>query len=121
MPVSDKFVGALVGALIRENLPSGLAEYAGMEGKVVTVIITQCERLPSHLRFGVRAGTLVLRVHALVSCFRPYHRVSSFRQSRFLRAWSRSRLQPVRQLISFYRSLAMFAWFGLLEEGKISR
>ncbi|HWP65417.1 MAG TPA: hypothetical protein VNO26_05840 [Candidatus Limnocylindria bacterium] len=105
-------VSALVYSILTERCgmaPDGSGPFR--HNDVVRAVLGQHATLPDHLRQPLRWATLALDASTLVTRGRPFHALEHEQRWPRLERWRRSRLGPVRDLVRFYESLAVFGWY----------
>lgn len=106
-------VSALVYTLVRQAVPEEARRERFLENEVVHFVLAQMGRMPDHLRLGIVALTWLFDQSARLTTLRAFHALSPEVRSLRVAAWRRSPLGPLRQLIRFYESLAVYGWYGL--------
>lgn len=102
---------ALLGAMIPAPVDASRPGLADLD---LTLFAAQFQRRASlALRCGLRLAVWTLTWLALLcpGGGKPFHRLDTARQDRFLEQAAASRLYLVRQLVVTLRSVAMFAYF----------
>ena len=89
--------------------PAGLA---APYNDVVRFAMRQQRNMPRLLGWGVRAATLVFAMTAVGRHGTLFHRLAPARRRAQVDAWTISRLEPCRDLMKFYTSLAIFGVFS---------
>lgn len=87
--------------------------------RVVRTVLAQHAALPDYLRGPLRWLTLGLDLSTLPSTGRRFHALDHDRRWPRIERWRASRLGPLRDLVRFYESLAIFAWYD--EQGSAGR
>lgn len=112
----ERTISALVYTLIRESTPDSPAPAVFPNNRAVRFVLDQQARMPDYLRLGIRLGTWLFAMEAwLVSC-RPFHGLPPAKRAHRVASWRRSRFGVKRDLIRFYESLAVFAWYTTFAE-----
>jgi hypothetical protein len=101
----DTFERSVVATILDA---SGVA-LAGVEEDVQRFVRDGVRAMPIHLRAGVRTLERFLGARALARHGRPFAALDTGQRASELRAWGRSRLDPVRQYVRLVRSLTLFA------------
>jgi hypothetical protein len=107
----ERTVAALVESVVRARVPGGPARTR----EVTDVVLAQHRRMPAHLRAGVRAATLTFGWAAVPHGGRPFHAASAPARDARLARWRGARLGPCRNLVRFWESLVVHAWFAAAE------
>jgi hypothetical protein len=106
----DRVVAALSDSIIRDRCSE--AGTANTHAAVTRFLLDQHGRMPDYLRFPFRCLTLLFDAWPLPFTGRPFHRASPSQRTRQIRAWKGSALGVRRDLVKFYESLAVFAWYA---------
>jgi hypothetical protein len=85
--------------------------------EVAAFLLAIHARMPDHLRLAIRCATLALDAWPLATSKRPFHRLPPIMRNAQIARWERSRLGPIRSVMTFYRRLATYAvWAAHYEE-----
>jgi len=103
-------VSALVYSTIRERCGDSGDGTAFPHNRVVRYVLAQHADLPDWMRWPLRLLTVGLDGWTLLNTGRPLHRLDHAERWRRMERWRRSRLGPLRNLLRFYESLAVFGW-----------
>jgi hypothetical protein len=106
-------VSALTDALIREH---GGPDPSPLHDRVVRFVLTQHGRMPDYLRLPLFVLTCIFGWLAVATAGAPFHRLSSERRGRWVRAWRTARLGPCRDLVRFWETLVVFGWTSFRSE-----
>jgi hypothetical protein len=105
-------VSALVYSLVRDAVPEDVRSIRFRENDAVRFVVAQVERMPDHLRLGIVVLTWLFDQSARASTLRPFHALAPEARARHVDAWRSARLAPMRRLVRFYESLAVFGWYA---------
>jgi hypothetical protein len=108
----DRTVAALSESVIRDRCPGTESADPSTYAAVARFLADQQRRMPDYLRIPFRCLTLLFDAWALPLTGRPFHRASPAQRARQIRAWKGSALGVRRDLIKFYESLSIFAWYA---------
>lgn len=78
---------------------------------IVEGVLAQYAALPDYLRPPLRWATVMLDASTLPRSGRPFHGLEHPERWRRMETWRASRLGPLRDLLRFYESLAVFGWY----------
>ena len=87
-------------------------EAAFPNNRIVRFILDQQARMPDYLRWPLVWSTVIFDVWALPFTGRCFHHLPSNQRWRQINAWKESSLGARRDLMRFYESLVVFAWYG---------
>lgn len=76
---------------------------------VVAFVLGQWHRMPRFLAWPLRLATVAFAIRALFSGGGFFHQLAPHRRGILMESWRHSSLGPCRDLIRFYRSLAIIA------------
>ncbi len=89
------------------------------QAPVVTAwVMEQWVRMPRFLAWPVCAGTIVFSLCGLVTRGALFHRLPAERKQSQLEAWRNSSIGACRDLVRFYRSLAVLAYYSATYTGE---
>jgi hypothetical protein len=108
----DRAVAALSESIIRDRCPGMGSVDPRPHAAVAGFLLDQHRRMPDYLRIPFRCLTLLFDAWALPLTGRPFHRASAAQRARQIQAWKGSALGVRRDLVKFYESLSIFAWFA---------
>jgi hypothetical protein len=108
----ERTIFALAEAIVRDRCRFEDAVDQHSCATVAGFLLDQHRRMPDYLRMPFRCLTLLFDAWALPFTGRPFHRSSLVQRSRQIRAWRGSALGVRRDLVRFYESLAIFAWYS---------
>jgi hypothetical protein len=104
-------VSALVYSVVTERCGARGDAPVFPHNRVVRAVLAQHAALPDYLRLGLAACTLALDASSVPTTGRPFHALEHPQRWRRMERWRGSRLGPLRNLVRFYESLAIFAWY----------
>ena len=105
-------VSALADSIIRERCAGEGIDASHYHDSVTRFLLGQHERMPDYLRLPLQVLTLVFDSWALPRNGHPFHRLTHERRWRQICAWKRSRVGKFRDLIKFYESLTILAFYS---------
>ena len=105
-------VSALTYSFIEECCGALPAEADFPNNRVVSFILSQQSRMPDYLRWPLICSTLLFDASPLLATGLCFHRLPHHRRWRQISAWKQSSLRVRRDLMKFYESLVIFAWYG---------
>lgn len=105
-------VSALTYSIIREECTPELDDGLFPHNRVTRFVLEQQGRMPDYLRRPMVLLTLAFDAAAIPRSGRPFHALDHQRRWRQITAWKHSALGFRRDLIKFYESLVIFAWYG---------
>jgi hypothetical protein len=108
----DRTVLALTESIIREQCPGQGADHPHSCDAVVRFLLDQHQRMPDYLRLPFRCMTLLFDAWPLPLTGRPFHCAPHEQRWRQIRAWKGSAVGFRRDLIKFYETFAIFAWYS---------
>ena len=79
---------------------------------VTAFVLGQWHRMPRFLAWPLRLATVGFALRGLLSGGSLFHQLPPHRRAILLESWRRSSLGPCRDLIRFYRSLAIMALYS---------
>ena len=86
-------------------------------GEVAAFLLATHARMPDHLRLAIRCATLALDAWPLPTSRRPFHRLPPITRNEQIAQWEKSRIGPIRSVMTFYRRLVTYAvWAAYYEE-----
>jgi hypothetical protein len=104
-------VSALAYSIMAERCGDRGDGLAFPHNRVVRTVLAQHAALPDYLRGPLRWLTLGLDASTIPTTGRPFHALEHARRWRRVERWRASRLGPLRDLVRFYESLAIFGWY----------
>lgn len=108
-----------VSALCDEIARSQNSGFEPMESlstdDITDFVLGQWRRMPRFLAWPLRFATIAFAVSGLWRGGALFHRLTPSRRGLLLEAWRQSRIGPCRDLVRFYRSLAIFAFYSRLD------
>ena len=105
-------VSALVYSIVAERCGDAPGSGDGFpHNRVVRSVLGQYAALPDYLRPPLKWATIALDTTTLVPRGRPFHALEHAERWRRMQRWRASRVGAVRDLLRFYESLAVFAWY----------
>ena len=104
-------VSALTYSIVAERCGDGSGGPAFPHNRVARAVLAQHAALPDYLRGPLRWLTLGFDASTIPTSGRPFHALDHARRWRQVERWRRSRLGPLRDLVRFYESLAIFGWY----------
>jgi hypothetical protein len=107
-------VAALAESIIRERCPGSWTGGGDEHAPIARFLIAVHARMPDYLRFPFRCLTLTLDLWAMCGTGRAFHGLPHAERWRQIEAWRRSRLGFRRDLIKFYETLTVYAWYAEL-------
>ncbi|MFN7937885.1 MAG: hypothetical protein U0R19_31435 [Bryobacteraceae bacterium] len=87
----------------------------GAPGKATEFVLSQWARMPRFLAWPLRLATIAFACSPLPSGL--FHRLPSNERSTIIERWRTSAIGPCRDLMRFYRSLALLALYSHQEGG----
>jgi hypothetical protein len=105
-------VSALVYSLVAERCGDDGGGVAFPQNRIVRAVLAQHAALPDHVRLPLAWLTLALDASTLATAGRPFHALEPAARWRRIERWRASRLAPLRSLVRFYESLAVFGWYA---------
>lgn len=105
-------VSALVYSIVAERCGDRGDGAAFPHNRIVRAVLAQHAALPDHVRLPLAWLTLALDASSLLTTARPFHALEPARRWRRIERWRESRLGPLRSLVRFYESLAVFGWYA---------
>lgn len=79
---------------------------------VTAFVLGQWHRMPRFLAWPLRLATIAFAARGLVSGGGFFHQLAPHRRGILMESWRRSSIGPCRDLIRFYRSLAIMALYS---------
>jgi len=104
-------VSALVYSIVAERCGDRGDGAVFPHNRVVRTVLAQHAALPDHVRLPLAWLTLALDASTLPTAGRPFHALEHAARWRRIERWRASRLGPLRNLVRFYESLAVFGWY----------
>lgn len=108
----NRAIFALAEAIIRDRCQRGDPGDRRSCAAVASFLLDQHRRMPDYLRIPFRCLTLLFDAWALPRTGRPFHKGSLEQRARQIRAWKGAALGVRRDLVKFYESLSIFAWYS---------
>jgi hypothetical protein len=108
----DRVVAALSESIIRDHCSGAESANPRAYAAVASFLVDQHRLMPDYLRVPFRCLTLLFDAWALPFTGRPFHRASPAQRARQIGAWKGSVLGVRRDLVKFYESLSIFAWYA---------
>ena len=113
-------VSALSYTIIRARCDDASALADERHNRVARYVLAQHASMPDYLRLPFAALTVAFDVAAVAIAGRPFHRLPHERRWRVIESWRRLPVSFARDLIRFYESLVVFAWFTLEHGGELA-
>jgi len=111
----ENTVRSMAAAMAASAIRPGDAQPSGEE--VAAFLLATHARMPDHLRLGIRCATLLLDAWPIPTSRLPFHRLPPIARDRQVSSWQRSRLGPIRSVMTFYGRLATYAvWAAHYEQ-----
>ena len=110
-------VSALAYSIVREECSVHAHGRESELNRVVQFVLDQRARMPDLLALPFMVLTLVFNCQALFFHGALFNRLSHEHRWEQIMAWRNSRIGPRRDLIRFYESLAVLAWYSYRKEG----
>ena len=107
-------VAALAQSVIRERCGETWKGGTDEHAPVARFLLSVHAQMPDYLRFPLRCLTLVFDLSAVLVTGRTFHRLPHTERWRRIQAWRGSRFRFRRDLIRFYETLAVYAWYAEL-------
>jgi hypothetical protein len=105
-------VSAVTYSIIQERCSDHGERERFAHNRVVRFVLAQAAAMPDHLHLPFHCLVLVLDAWPVAVTGRPFHRLPHDQRWRVIERWRRSRLGFRRDLVRFFESLVIFAWFG---------
>jgi hypothetical protein len=80
--------------------------------KVQSFVITQHGQMPDYARMAIWLLSLLLDASPLINFEKPFHMLSHEKRWRHALSWKQSPIALCRDLIRFYETLIVFAWYS---------
>jgi len=112
----QRTVSALVYSSIQERCPRPRENRYFLNNQVVNFVLGQHTRMPDYLRLPLSILTIIFGLRTVLSAGKPFHRLSHEQRWWQIERWRTARLQPLRDLMRFYDSLAVYGWYALYDE-----
>jgi hypothetical protein len=78
---------------------------------VTAFVLSQWQRMPPFWAWPVRIATTAFAIRPFFTHGAPFHRLDPHRRGLLIESWRLSSIGPCRDLIRFYRSLALMALY----------
>lgn len=104
-------IWGLVDATIRQHQPAD--GDAGNIDAIAEYLMRVHAKMPDYLRVSFAVLTVLFDVWPYPTKGRPFHRLGLAERTMQIKSWEKSRLEPHRRLIEFYKT---FAIYGLYSE-----
>lgn len=114
LPCFEAAVSALTYSFLDA---SGITAAAGdrfIQNQACRYVLREQARMPDYLRLPLRVLTLLFDAQTLPFTLAPFHSLPPERRARWIERWRHAPLEPCRDLIRFYESLAVFAGYDAL-------
>ena len=119
-PNFEAAVVALADTIVRQRCMRSNGEPpAAALRQIVDYLLRAHAGMPDYLRAPVRIATLAFDSWALPTRGRPFHGLSADARSQQVLGWKASRIGPFRDLIRFYESLTIFAWYSVTPSAEL--
>lgn len=105
-------VSALTYSIIDERCGDRGQRERFPHNRVTRFVLAQHTGMPDHLRLALRGLVLAFDAWPIPVTGRPFHRLPHGRRWRAIERWRRSRLGFRRNLVKFFESLVILAWFA---------
>ena len=79
---------------------------------VTNFVLDEWKRMPRFLAWPIRMATVVFACRGVVTAGRFFHQLEPARREVQMDSWSNSSIGPFRDIIRFYRSLAILALYS---------
>jgi hypothetical protein len=83
--------------------------------QVVNFVLKQHQNMPDYLRLPILILTVGLNSYSFFQKGKLLTFISTDLRCQYLDQWKQSSLSPLRDLMRFYESLTVFAWYSNLE------
>ncbi len=110
-------VAALAESILRERCAGTWKGSVDEYAPVARFLLAVHARMPDYLRFPFRCLTLIFDLSAFLVTGRTFHHLPHALRWRQIEAWRGSALGVRRDLIKFYETLAVYAWYAELYGG----
>ena len=108
----EHVVSALCYSIIQERCSEASRSGVFPHNSVVRFVVEQQRRSPNFLSVPLAALTLAFDACGVVRHGSRFHKQGHAARWKQILAWRESRLSPCRDLIRFYESLTLFAWYS---------
>lgn len=104
-------VSALCYSIIHQRCEPTSSALAFPHNDIVHFVLQQHNRMPDFLRFPILFLTLVFDLWGILQGSSPFHRSLPATRWRQIKSWRSSRIGFCRDLMRFYESLTVFAYY----------
>ena len=94
---------------LKDNENSGISHY---KDGIARFLLSQYMRMPDYLRVSFRIMMLLFDTWSIPFTGKLFHRLSHKQRELQVKAWKESKFAFRRDLIKFYESLILFAWYS---------
>jgi len=109
-------VSALCYSIVLDQESAGRPEAANVStNAVVNFVLDQHARMPDYMRLPLTVVTVLFDIGGLTTSRTLFHRMRRPDRRRHIEAWRSSRFSLARDFVRLYESLAIFAWYSMLD------
>lgn len=113
MPDFERCVRAIAASILDRQ--AGLSEDETSRA-IATFLLQTHAAMPDHLRIAIRWATLVFDGYAFLRLAKPFHTLGIKGQRAQIERWENAGIGPARSVITFYRTLATYAYYAVQYE-----
>jgi hypothetical protein len=115
-PHFESIVSALAYSIVREQCGIHVSGREIELNRVVEFVLGQRARMPDLLGLPMMILTMLFNLQALIFHGAAFNRLDHDHRWEHILAWRNSRIGARRDLIRFYESLSVLAWYSFREE-----
>lgn len=107
-------VSALCYGIIQEKMPQNIIIFPN--NQIVNFVLIQQENMPSLFRIVIIILTFLFNLWSYLKTGKLFEQLNQEQREKIMMSWRNSPLSFCRDLMRFYDSLTIFAWYSTWEK-----